>query len=468
MDPQLRKLFIFLLFQLSFLTFLECMSTDIELIFNWHLQQLGCLTLVLQGLNVRNGRQQRRLWAHDRGRDRPGFFDQNLLGSFNAREFKARMRMDVSTFEYLCSTLAPDLQRKDTSMRLAIPVDVKVAVAICRLATGNSMQCIADLYRIGLSSSQLAVSQFCAAIKKNLLRKFIQWPSPSTLDRYAQEFQDLQQIPYVVGAVDGSHIPIVAPRLHAPDYYNRKGFHSILLQGVVSAKCLFWDFDIGWAGSMHDANLWARTAIGQYCEAGKLYPYTLVGDAAYPCRPWMLAPFKGHKDGLTREEYHWNFVQSSTRMCVERAFGMLKGRWRILLKRVDVHLKNVPDLVLTCLVLHNMCIIFGDTFWRQEWMREASDEVHNGLAIPTVPGSSLRERLAIANLALHSLAGIDDNSRETLEQLKQEEAKEFELTMSTSGKIFKELSARRNSIAKSLWMTKTKACIAQTFIDDEI
>ena len=174
---------------------------------------------------------------------------------------------------------------------------------------------------------------FCVAIKKKLLRKFISWLAPATMGRYAEEFQDLYQIPYVVGAVDGSHIPIIAPRLHAADYYNRKGFHSLLLQGVVSAKCLFWDFDIGWAGSMHDANLWARTEIGQHCEAGKLSPYCLVGDAAYPCRPWMLAPFKGHKDGLSREKYHWNFVQSSTRMCVERAFGMLKGRWRILLKR---------------------------------------------------------------------------------------------------------------------------------------
>ena len=113
---------------------------------------------------------------------------------------------------------------------------------------------------------------------------------------------------------------------------------------------------------MHDANLWARTAIGQYCESGKLSPYTLVGDAAYPCRPWMLAPYKGHKDGLTREEYYWNFVHISTRMCVERTFGLLKGRWRILRKMMDVHLKNVHDLVLTCLVLHNICIIFGDTF----------------------------------------------------------------------------------------------------------
>ena len=287
------------------------------------------------------------------------------------------------------------------------------------------------------------------------------------MDRYAEEFQGIHQIPYVVGAVDGSHIPIVAPQLHAADYYNRKGFHSILLQGVVSAKCLFWDFDIGWAGSMHDANLWGRTEIGQYCEAGKLAPYTLVGDAAYPCRPWMLAPFRGSKDGLSREEYHWNYVQSSTRMAVERAFGMLKGRWQILLKRIDVHLKNVPDLVATCLILHNMCLVFGDTFWKQEWMREATDDVHNGLAIPNVPGASMRERIAVANLALTSLAGIDDNSRERLESIKQENARDFEITMGTQGKTFKELSARRNSIARSLWMAKTKASIAEIFIDEE-
>ena len=102
-------------------------------------------------------------------------------------------------------------------------------------------------------------------------------------------------------------------------------------------------------------------------NSGRLSLYALVGDAAYPCRPWMLAPFKGHKDSLTGEEYHWNFMQSLTRMCIERAFGMLKGRWRILLKRVDVHLKNVPKLVSTYLVLHNICIIFCDSFWKNEW-----------------------------------------------------------------------------------------------------
>lgn len=36
-----------------------------------------------------------------------------------------------------------------------------------------------------------------------------------------------------------------------------------------------------------------------------------------------------------------------------------------MLKRIDVHLKNVPELVSTCLVLHNICIILGDNFGRR-------------------------------------------------------------------------------------------------------
>ena len=40
------------------------------------------------------------------------------------------------------------------------------------------------------------------------------------MEKIAREFENLPQIPNVVGAVDGSHIPIVAPQSHAVDYYN--------------------------------------------------------------------------------------------------------------------------------------------------------------------------------------------------------------------------------------------------------
>ena len=80
-----------------------------------------------------------------------------------------------------------------------------------------------------------------------------------------------------------------------------------------------------------------------------------------------------------------------------------------------------------------------------------------------VPGTSTQERLVVANHAMHSLAGIDDSSRESLEYIKQEATKEFQIAMGTGGKRAKELCARINGIARSLWMAKTKACIAQTF-----
>ena len=44
-------------------------------------------------------------------------------------------------------------------------------------------------------------------------------------------------------------------------------------------------------------------------------------------------------------------------MCVEKAFGILKGRWRVIMKRCEIHLSNVPDIVATYVVLHNLYII---------------------------------------------------------------------------------------------------------------
>jgi len=143
-----------------------------------------------------------------------------------------------------------------------------------------------------------------------------------------------------------------------------------LLQGIVDKDCKFWDFDFGWAGQCHDWTLFQNSEIGKKVMSGVFLPYKLIGDAAYPMRPWFYSPFKGEKEGLSKSKAYWNFIQSSTRMAVERAFGILKGRWRILLKRIDMPLKHVPDLVTACICLHNLCIIHGDEFDMQ-WAKEA-------------------------------------------------------------------------------------------------
>ena len=108
---------------------------------------------------------------------------------------------------------------------------------------------IGDLYGLDISTTSVIVRECCKAIKDHLLPIVIEKSTPKNMKRRAVEFESLHGIPYVIGAIDGSHILIVAPSKDSPEYYCRKGFYSCILQGVVDVQCKFWDFDFGWAVS---------------------------------------------------------------------------------------------------------------------------------------------------------------------------------------------------------------------------
>ena len=47
-------------------------------------------------------------------------------------------------------------------------------------------------------------------------------------------------------------------------------------------------------------------------------------------------------------------------MLSEHAFGLTKGWWRVLLKRPDEDKERIPDTIMACCILHNICILQGD------------------------------------------------------------------------------------------------------------
>jgi len=65
---------------------------------------------------------------------------------------------------------------------------------------------------------------------------------------------------------------------------------------------------------------------------------------------------------LSSQQRNFNYRLSSARVVVEHAYGRLKGRWRCLLKRLDVNVSDVPELVAACCVLQNVCEIHGEYF----------------------------------------------------------------------------------------------------------
>jgi len=71
---------------------------------------------------------------------------------------------------------------------------------------------------------------------------------------------------------------------------------------VVDARCKFWDYDFGWAGSIHDWTLLQKLEIGNKTILRAFLPYKFIGDVAYPMCPWFYSPFKGAKEGLSKEK----------------------------------------------------------------------------------------------------------------------------------------------------------------------
>jgi hypothetical protein len=89
--------------------------------------------------------------------------------------------------------------------------------------------------------------------------------------------------------------------------------------------------------------------------------YYLV-DSGYPNKKGFLSPYKGEKyhlpkfrqgPGPSGQKEVFNHLHSSLRNVIERAFGVLKERWRILKHLPSYPMEKQAKIILACMALHN-------------------------------------------------------------------------------------------------------------------
>lgn len=268
--------------------------------------------------------------------------------------FRAQLRVGKKLFQFICRCAMPYMYKEDTRWREAVPVKRKVAMALKRLATGMNFVDVGYLFRHGKTTVVSAFEEFCRFMSTTMMAMAVRWPTRAQALDMNADFRKLHGIPGIMGAIVGSFIPIDTPRANPEHYYCRKQLHAVLLQAIFSSTGYIWDFHCGWAGSLHNYNLFYKTPASRRIVAGELYGFKLLGDAAYPPRAWMLPPYKSPGEaGFEPFQADFNYRQSATRMPIKRTFGILKARWRCL-HMVTGLVHKVPAVVAA---LSSMCAL---------------------------------------------------------------------------------------------------------------
>ena len=254
----------------------------------------------------RDARWRRRVWAWPRPQN---WFDVLLVSPGMELLSKPYFRMSRKTYDELCNVLRADLIKQDTRMRRPVSVEKRVVVGLWRLANGDTYRSCGLQFAIGESTAKVISDQFESALCR-LKNSYIRFPyTDEEVQEIMDRFEEEYHFPQIAGATGGSHIEIRTPPDNHQYYYNRKQFYSLVLQGGVDSKL----------------------------------------------------PFSTHGN-LLRQEKKFNEKFSVMRAVVERAFGMLKGRWRILAKKNQQHYKSVSRTVTAACVLHNFCQMQGESY----------------------------------------------------------------------------------------------------------
>ena len=189
------------------------------------------------------------------------WFQQLLNSNTLDHWWKENFRVSHDTFEYICQLVGLALQRQKTRMRDAILVQKRVSASLWQLATGDCYWSCGLMVGLAKPTVLKCCHEFVQAICQHQ-DEFIKFQSTAAeIAKKIEGFNNKSKLPNVAGTIDGSYVPIKAPKIDHEDYFNWKHFYSFLVQGIVDASGLYLSVATGFPGSLHDVRMLRLTDI---------------------------------------------------------------------------------------------------------------------------------------------------------------------------------------------------------------
>jgi hypothetical protein len=277
--------------------------------------------------------------------------------------FKRAYRLTVASFDRLLAEISDELEASNVQKAInssgsTILPATCLAMAL-RFLAGGSYVDICFTHGVAVPTFYEKLWITLEAI--NSVEK-IEFPidNMQKLGDIARGFQNRSGCVFrsCVGAIDGLSIrtrePYKSETPHPAQYKNRKGFFSVNVQAIADSDYVFTHVSMETAGTTHDWLSWQCSPLFHLLqEKGLPGGFWIAADDAYVCSSYMLTPYPGRNIGQEKDTF--NFFQSSCRIYIEQAFGILVRRWGILWRRLEMAMDRWPLVILCCMKLHNIC-----------------------------------------------------------------------------------------------------------------
>ena len=163
-------------------------------------------------------------------------------------------RMEPAFCYLIEERIIPHLRKSITNIRKPLEVGWKLAVTLRHLSTGESYTSLQFHWRVRRTTIRKFVPLVCKAILKEFQHEYLMCPTdPEDWKKIEERFRNRWNVRHAVGALDGKHNAIRKPKKPGSEYFNYKGYFSLLLLPLVDADYKFLWVNVGASGSSSDA-----------------------------------------------------------------------------------------------------------------------------------------------------------------------------------------------------------------------
>ncbi|XP_069059580.1 putative nuclease HARBI1 [Pleurodeles waltl] len=262
-------------------------------------------------------------------------------------------QLNQESFVHLLHHIAPHITTR-VKTTTPIPPMTKLLTVLHMLASESFQITGAQLAGVSQPSFLVLLPKVLDASIR--LTPDICFPNTQRLQQEAKKgFYQIAGFPHVLGAMDCTHVQLVPPAAKERLYRNHKHTHPINVQDIVDHCGLFTNIVAKKSATLHDACIFCHSTINERFQDGQYGNGLLIADQGYSIQPWVMTPFA---NPTTVEECAYN--KGHRRICnvVERAFGLLKSRFRCL-ALTKGSLLYAPPLVKDAWTLSVYCTFTG-------------------------------------------------------------------------------------------------------------